>query len=109
MERFKLNLLTWQDLSAIGIEKQERASLNFLFSAAVRDSLIESLRIDFGSIKCLTVEMLHKKYLITALSFLLYQMLKNPYDEQPQYQQWFAKRPEWARHKVGCSMLSCSS
>lgn len=77
MERFKLNLLTWQDLSARGIEKQERASLNFLFSAAVRDSLIESLRIDFGSIKCLTVEMLRKKYLITALSFLLYQMLKN--------------------------------
>jgi len=39
----------------------------------------------------------------------LYQMLKRPYDEQPQYEQWFAKRPEWARHKVGCSMLSCSS
>jgi len=39
----------------------------------------------------------------------LCQMLKKPYDEQPEYQQWFAKRPEWARHKVGCSMLSCSS
>lgn len=38
-----------------------------------------------------------------------YQLLKKPYDEQPKYQQWFAKRPEWARHKVGCSMLSCSS
>lgn len=39
----------------------------------------------------------------------LYTMLKYPYDEQPQYQKWFAKRPEWARHKAGCSMLSCSS
>ncbi len=39
----------------------------------------------------------------------LYQLLKSPYDEQPEKEQWFAKRPEWARHKVGCSMLSCSS
>ena len=39
----------------------------------------------------------------------LYQMLKLPYDEQPEYEKWFAKRPEWARNKVGCSMLSCSS
>jgi uncharacterized protein YdiU (UPF0061 family) len=39
----------------------------------------------------------------------LYQLLKNPYKEQPKNQKWFAKRPEWARNKVGCSMLSCSS
>jgi serine/tyrosine/threonine adenylyltransferase len=39
----------------------------------------------------------------------LYTLLKNPYNEQPQYEKWFAKRPDWARHKVGCSMLSCSS
>ena len=39
----------------------------------------------------------------------LHQILKHPYDEQPEYEKWFAKRPEWARHKVGCSMLSCSS
>jgi uncharacterized protein YdiU (UPF0061 family) len=39
----------------------------------------------------------------------LYQLLKQPYAEQPEHQKWFAKRPEWARHKVGCSMLSCSS
>jgi uncharacterized protein YdiU (UPF0061 family) len=39
----------------------------------------------------------------------LHQMLKRPYDEQPESQQWFAKRPEWARNRVGCSMLSCSS
>jgi serine/tyrosine/threonine adenylyltransferase len=39
----------------------------------------------------------------------LYTLLKNPYNEQPHYEKWFAKRPDWARHKVGCSMLSCSS
>ena len=39
----------------------------------------------------------------------LYQLLKKPYDEQPENEKWFAKRPEWARNKVGCSMLSCSS
>ncbi|MEM9547408.1 MAG: YdiU family protein [Bacteroidota bacterium] len=39
----------------------------------------------------------------------LYTMLKSPYDAQPEFEKWFAKRPEWARHKVGCSMLSCSS
>jgi uncharacterized protein YdiU (UPF0061 family) len=39
----------------------------------------------------------------------LFQLLKNPYKAQPENEKWFAKRPEWARNKVGCSMLSCSS
>ncbi len=39
----------------------------------------------------------------------LYQLLKNPYQEQFENEKWFAKRPEWARDKIGCSMLSCSS
>ncbi|WP_460217759.1 protein adenylyltransferase SelO [Psychroserpens sp. MEBiC05023] len=39
----------------------------------------------------------------------LFQLLKQPYAEQPENEKWFSKRPDWARHKVGCSMLSCSS
>ncbi len=39
----------------------------------------------------------------------LYNLLRKPYDEQWDMRKWFAKRPEWARDKVGCSMLSCSS
>jgi len=39
----------------------------------------------------------------------LFQLLKKPYETQPEQEKWFSKRPEWARNKVGCSMLSCSS
>ena len=39
----------------------------------------------------------------------LFELLKKPYDEQKKSEKWFAKRPDWAKNKVGSSMLSCSS
>lgn len=44
-----------------------------------------------------------------ALIDELHELLRQPYADQPSQDKWFAKRPDWARHKVGCSMLSCSS
>ncbi|HVL34962.1 MAG TPA: YdiU family protein [Burkholderiales bacterium] len=39
----------------------------------------------------------------------LMRVLERPYDEQPEHDELAARRPEWARHRPGCSALSCSS
>ena len=74
------------------VERMNRANPKYVFRNYLAVQAIEALERGDASV----MERLMK-------------VLERPYDEQPAHQDLAARRPEWARHRAGCSALSCSS
>ena len=77
---------------ATRVERMNSVNPKYVFRNYLAQQAIDALENEDGSV----LERLMK-------------VLKRPYDEQPEHDALAERRPEWARHRAGCSALSCSS
>lgn len=106
-EETKSTMITW--LRAYGQRLQQNAVLHNVSDEA-RRALMNRTNPKYVLRNYLAQQAIDKAAVgdVSEIERLL-QLLRNPYAEQPEFESYYAKRPEWARHKAGCSMLSCSS
>jgi uncharacterized protein YdiU (UPF0061 family) len=81
-----------RDVGRDRVERMNRANPKYVFRNYLAQLAIDALERDDPSVMERLLE-----------------VLERPYDEQPAHQDLAARRPEWARHRAGCSALSCSS
>ncbi|MDE0895314.1 MAG: YdiU family protein [Planctomycetota bacterium] len=102
-EAHRMSLLVWakryqQALEGAGITQQERAqTMNATNPKYVLRNYLAQLAID------------KSEQGDHSMIAELLELLRNPFDEQPEFEHYAALRPDWARDRPGCSMLSCSS
>ena len=87
-----MEMTDFPEFAKVRLERMRRANPKYVLRNYLAQQAIEALEQGDDSV-------------ITRLM----EVLKRPYDEQPEHDELADRRPEWARHKAGCSALSCSS
>lgn len=96
-EDYKTRLAAWLRRYSAQAKVGRKAAMNAVNPKYVLRNYMAQLAIDKAEVGDF------------ALVNELLELLRRPYDEQPEKEQYAQKRPDWARHRAGCSMLSCSS